>query len=404
MSGPEEKLLALPLKAEAHAALVDLYALLHRCRYERARLVPQPGTLRDLPLDAANLAHALSGGHNQFHASAAAPFYRAVLSLSAPGLPLLHRLFLLGETVARPAVEGLLGSDLSGRLLAAGVLEAASRGLRSTVMVSALRGGFYLSDALRLRSDPEFVYVGRSSFLVADLATVALDRRGRRGRVLDVGCGGGIIALAIAPAASEVVGSDIVPRCIDYASLNTALNRVANVCFVISDWFAAVEGEFDLIVANTPCGWADPHTEVATVYGTGGGDYGTELQMHILTLALTRLRGDGEIVAGLAGPVIAGRHHIVDALRRCLKGHEVKVSLYKAFEEYNYLRSRAYRREGIERTVRYVAEIRRAARFEVEMTSYDRLRVASYRARILIPRLVARLTGGPRPKTTAPGG
>lgn len=79
--------------------------------------------------------------------------------------------------------------------------------------------------------------------------------------VLDLGTGSGCIGitLALEMTGAAVVASDISGAALEVARAN-AKNLGARVAFVQGDWYAAVQGRFDLIVANPPyVAPADPH-------------------------------------------------------------------------------------------------------------------------------------------------
>jgi len=72
---------------------------------------------------------------------------------------------------------------------------------------------------------------------------------------LDLGTGSGVIAICLARYVPQarVTAVDISPQALELARENAQLNDVdERVEFIESDWFARVEGEFDLIASNPP--------------------------------------------------------------------------------------------------------------------------------------------------------
>ncbi|MCK5042984.1 MAG: methyltransferase, partial [Candidatus Aenigmarchaeota archaeon] len=71
-------------------------------------------------------------------------------------------------------------------------------------------------------------------------------------RVLEVGCGTGIISIVLSGRAAFVVACDINPHAVDVCKRNAARNKVKNIEVAGSDLFSGVSGKFDFIVFNTP--------------------------------------------------------------------------------------------------------------------------------------------------------
>lgn len=119
------------------------------------------------------------------------------------------------------------------------------------------------------RSERTFDYLGRTivvppgvqpitpvSFLLGE-AVLAEAREDDR--VLDMGTGSGVNAILAASVAHQVVAVDINPAAVEAARRNAELNGVADRVQVgLSDVFASVEGEFDLIVFDPPFRWFAP--------------------------------------------------------------------------------------------------------------------------------------------------
>jgi 16S rRNA (guanine1207-N2)-methyltransferase len=75
-----------------------------------------------------------------------------------------------------------------------------------------------------------------------------------QGRVIDVGCGYGILGIAIAKTypESQVLMIDINERAVALTKENLIRNNVLNAKCIASDLYQFVEGQFDVIVSNPP--------------------------------------------------------------------------------------------------------------------------------------------------------
>jgi len=71
-------------------------------------------------------------------------------------------------------------------------------------------------------------------------------------KVLELGCGSGLVGLCAAKKADSVLGVDINPAAVKCARQNAERNNVANCVFKVSDLFSDVSGRFDVILFNAP--------------------------------------------------------------------------------------------------------------------------------------------------------
>ena len=139
-----------------------------------------------------------------------------------------------------------------------------------------------------------------------ELVALAIDRTlSPPDRILDLGTGCGVIAIALASAfyRAKVTAVDSSMEAIELASENLKLSGLdERIALVRSDWFASVEGEFDLIVSNPPYlsrdEWDASQPEIrkfepaAALVSEGGGLHDAK---SILGRAPEFLRGEGLI-------------------------------------------------------------------------------------------------------------
>ena len=119
--------------------------------------------------------------------------------------------------------------------------------------------------------------------------------RGRR--ILDLGCGSGILSVAAALAGGEAVCYDVSPRALEAARLNARLNGVSGRVRVTGDPGEVVDlGPFDLVVTNPPYLPLDPGDELDALWCAGSG---LEALREIGALAL-RAAPEAPVLAALS--------------------------------------------------------------------------------------------------------
>jgi len=148
---------------------------------------------------------------------------------------------------------------------------------------------------MRLKVDPrieiaecEDVYPPREdSFLLLECTQV---RNGER--VLEMGCGSGVIALHCAKAGALVTAVDINPRAVT-CTRNNALQNGLEVEALHSDLFLDLDGSFDVMIFNPPY---LPEEERGTIERSwAGGEGGTRVLERFLREAPRHLNPRGRI-------------------------------------------------------------------------------------------------------------
>ncbi|WP_457611653.1 class I SAM-dependent methyltransferase [Methanocaldococcus sp.] len=71
-------------------------------------------------------------------------------------------------------------------------------------------------------------------------------------KILDLGCGYGVIGIALADEVKDVLMVDINRRALKLAKENVKLNNITNAKVIYSDLYKNVEGKFNKIITNPP--------------------------------------------------------------------------------------------------------------------------------------------------------
>src|SRR5690606_38814794 len=159
---------------------------------------------------------------------------------------------------------------------------------------SSLDGQLFVHSAFPTDT-PDAVFFGPDTYRFASAIRAHLDERsGEVRRVVDIGCGSGAGAIlaALARPQAEVLAVDINPQALRLTRINAALAGADNLRAQHSDLLSAVDGEFDLILANPPY-LVDPGERA---YRHGGGPLGAGLSLAILDAALGRLAPGGTLL------------------------------------------------------------------------------------------------------------
>jgi methylase of polypeptide subunit release factors len=203
---------------------------------------------------------------------------------------------------SRPFSDGDLAPHLVALMRAGDVLRADGERWRSSVRLSSLGEQLYFHSAYPT-SAANAVFFGPDTYRFVRAMQVELEAV-PVARAVDIGCGAGVAAIAIAlrwPQA-EVLAVDINDEALRMTRLNAAMANTGKLQALHSDLLTAAEGQFDLIVANPPY-LLDP---CERAYRHGGGDLGTGLSLAIVETALNRLTPGGRLLLYTGVAIVDG--------------------------------------------------------------------------------------------------
>ncbi len=166
-------------------------------------------------------------------------------------LDVFIRLFMLGMDVSMDDFQRVVAPSDPAAWVDLGLVATDAGRVLANLALLPFQDLVLASDAAWLRNARLRNFVMGTTGSTVELTRLTIRRP--VGRVLDVGCGGGIHAILAAAHAGAVVGVDINARALNLARFNARLNGRDNVEFCQGDLLAPVQGErFDQIVTNPP--------------------------------------------------------------------------------------------------------------------------------------------------------
>jgi len=140
-------------------------------------------------------------------------------------------------------------------------------------------------------SIPKGVYFPREDTLLLASVLEETDLKGKK--VLEIGCGSGLLAMIAASKGAEVTTVDINPGAVSCTKENAKKNKLHMAVFE-SDLFCNVKGKFDLIFSNPPYLPVEKKETIDASYSAG--PQGIEIIGKILISAYRYLKPKGKVL------------------------------------------------------------------------------------------------------------
>ena len=208
------------------------------------------------------------------------------------------RLLMFGDVVTLAEAARVLGEIEPW--LEAGLVAREGDGVACPFRMGLALDRWVLADDLAASGD---AVMGPSATTI--YACLAARPAARVRSLLDLGCGAGSIALALADHAERVVATDVSERALALAEVNARLNGVTNVELRRGDWLQAARGErFDLVVSQPPfVARPDGGGEARFLFGGRRGD---EVALGLLARIGDAIAEGGRAILVVDWPVLEG--------------------------------------------------------------------------------------------------
>ncbi len=182
---------------------------------------------------------------------------------------------------------------------------------------------------IQILSDPDVYPPSEDSILLVESLTV---REGER--ILEIGCGSGVVSIHCAKNGCAVTSGDVNPKAVDLTRRNAGING-AEMEVVETDVYSNIDGVFDTIVFNLPYLPVDEEGLLARSWS--GGPDGLGPFPDLLKGAPEHLKEGGRIVV-VVSSLMDGH-----ALDESLEGYDVVTlgELKLFFERLRVLEIRA---------------------------------------------------------------
>lgn len=112
-------------------------------------------------------------------------------------------------------------------------------------------------------------------------------------KVLEIGCGSGIVSIHCAKNGCSVTSVDINPSAVECTRRNASLNN-ADIDVILSDLYENVDGRFDTVIFNLPYLPVEEEGELAKAWS--GGKDGMGPLPRLLSEAPDHLNKNGRVV------------------------------------------------------------------------------------------------------------
>lgn len=146
-----------------------------------------------------------------------------------------------------------------------------------------------------------------------------------KGKVLDMGCGTGIIGIQASLNGCEVTCADIDNNALELAKQNAELNKT-KIKTILTDLFSEINERYDWIIFNPPYLPEDGMNDIQL----SGGEKGNELTIKFLEQAKEHLRENGKLLFILCS--LSNPEEVYEKMKKLSYKYEISEELKLSWE------------------------------------------------------------------------
>jgi len=231
---------------------------------------------------------------------------RWLMRTVSPQAYLLFRLLCRNELVGEDELATIVGSQTVSEAVNSRILLRRNGNVLCTITLVPFGRQYYITEARRIDQERSRYGVSPVNLTYQTYLQVRYLRPRvaalRPKRILEVGCGAGVITVEMASSAAARDGIDVTRRCLTFAAANAMLRGDTGARFYESDLFSRVTDKYDLIMF---CPWQPSEKFL-------------ELILAFLERAPDHLTADGIIFLGI-GTQYRPHDVVLEAIARLLQ-------------------------------------------------------------------------------------
>lgn len=240
---------------------------------------------------------------NMFGISFFPETYEYIFNKKYPKIFLLYKLFIKNIEITKKNAITLFGYPLFNQIMNKFIYIEKNK-IKSNIRIVPYNKYLFITDGWN-RNINNFVYLSYDSLVFAKIIRNLLKTKHYK-KMLDIGCGTGILSMNLIDNADDVVGIDINNRSINYSHLNLKFNeekiKYKKINFYCKNVFN-INKKYDLIISNPPYVLLNKKIKKESWIDSDGGNLGIEFTIKLFNYISNILENNGTSIIFTRAPI-----------------------------------------------------------------------------------------------------